>query len=68
MCVSVCVCVYIYKTLLLILTDVWQRPPYHCKAIILQLKKKILHHSHVHLTLKTAGLDTNKAESRAPFL
>ena len=40
-CVCVCVCVYIY--IYIIMTHscfVWQKPAQHCKAIILQLKKR----------------------------
>ena len=36
-------CVYLYVYLWLIHVDVWQKPTYYCKAIILQLKiNKIL--------------------------
>ena len=37
-CVCVCVCIYLY--LWLIQVVVWQKPTQHCKACILQLKKK----------------------------
>jgi len=48
-CVYTCVCVYVYmgfpggasgkEPVWLILLGIWQRPPQHCKVIILQVKK-----------------------------